>query len=65
MNIAPDIRNSSEEERRTYVKNRYPCIADCDLCGICAAFHGKDPELAYHEYILGYRSFEDVSKDCR
>lgn len=65
MTIAPDIRNSSEEERRTYVKDRYPCIADCDLCGLCTVFHGKDAEAAYRDYILGDLSFEEVSKDYR
>ena len=28
MNLAPDINNSSIEERREYIKNRFPCIAD-------------------------------------
>ena len=44
MTDAPDIRNSSEEERRKYIKDRYPCIADCDMCGLCTVFRGKDAE---------------------
>ena len=39
---APEIVNSTEEERRAYVKERFPCIADCDMCGLCTVFHGKD-----------------------
>mgnify|MGYP007056210403 CR=1 FL=1 len=35
MTAAPDIMNSTAEERRNYIKNRFPCIADCDMCGIC------------------------------
>ena len=45
MTDAPDIRNSSEEERRKYIKDRYPCIADCDMCGLCTLCHGKNAEL--------------------
>ena len=61
MNTAPDIKESTLEERREYIKNRYPCISDCDMCGLCKIFHGKDPENAYDDYIKGIRSFEDVS----
>ena len=61
MNTAPDIKESTLEERREYIKNRYPCISDCDMCGLCKIFHGKDSENAYDDYIKGIRSFEDVS----
>ena len=61
MNTAPDIKESTIEERREYIKNRYPCISDCDMCGLCKIFHAKDPENAYDDYIKGIRSFEDVS----
>ena len=65
MTAAPDIMNSTAEERRIYIKNKFPCIADCDMCGICSVFHGKDAEVAYEAYIRGERSFEDVSMDYR
>lgn len=65
MTTAPDIRNSSVEERRTFIKSKYPCISDCDMCGLCKVFHGKDPELAYNDYILGKRPFDEVSGDYR
>ena len=65
MITAPDILNSTTEERRNYIKERFPCIADCDMCGICYVFHGKDAEVAYEAYIRGERSFEDVSMDYR
>ena len=61
MTAPPDIRNSTAEERRNYIKERFPCIADCDMCGICTVFHGKDAEVAYDAYIRGERSFEEVS----
>ena len=65
MNSAPDISGSSVEERREYIKSRYPCIADCDMCGLCTVFHGKDAELAYEDYINGKRTYEEVSSDYK
>lgn len=65
MTYAPDIENSSETERRKYIKDRYPCISDCDMCGLCIVFHGKDPEVAYSDYIVGRRSFEEVSENYK
>ena len=65
MNNEPDIISSTEEERREYIKNRFPCIADCDMCGLCRVFRGKDPENAYHDYIKGIRTFADVSDDYK
>ena len=55
MNTAPNVHESTIEERREYIKNRYPCIV----------FHGKDPENAYDDYINGKRSFMDVSEDYK
>lgn len=65
MTIAPDIISSTEEERRSFINKRFPCIADCDMCGLCAVFHGKDAETAYDDYIKGKRSFMDVSEDYK
>lgn len=65
MNTAPEISESTTEERRSYIKDRYPCISDCDMCGLCKVFHGKDPENAYADYINGKRSFMEVSADYR
>lgn len=62
---APKIDTSSENERRIFIKDKYPCIADCDMCGLCKVFHGKDPENAYDDYIKGIRSFADVSDDYK
>ena len=59
---APEINASTVEERRAYIKERFPCIADCDMCGLCTVFRGKDAEQAYDDYIMGMRSFMDVSE---
>lgn len=62
---ALEIKDSTEEERRQYIKETFPCIADCDMCGLCTVFKGKDPELAYADYIKGIRSYLEVSGDYR
>ena len=61
----PEIENSTEEERREYIKNTFRCTADCDMCGLYTVFRGKDPEVAYADYINGKRVYLDVSKDYR
>ena len=65
MGNAPEIKDSTVEERRAYIKKRFPCIADCDMCGLCKVFHGKDAETAYADYINGDRDFAEVSADYR
>jgi hypothetical protein len=59
----PEIGTSTVEERREYIKGRFRCIANCDECGLCVIFRGKDPESAYADYIQGNRPFTAVSKD--
>lgn len=61
----PDIETSTSEERRQYINDTFKCIADCDMCGLCVVFRGKDPELAYEDYINGKRNFMDVSADYK
>ena len=65
MGTAPEITASTPDERRAYIKMRFPCIADCDMCGLCKVFHGKDAETAYADYINGDRSFAEVSADYK
>ena len=60
-----EVASSTEEERREYIKETFPCIADCNMCGLCAVFKGKDPELAYADYISGKREYMEVSEDYR
>ena len=65
MDKAPLMGKSTVDERREYIKNRYPCISDCDMCGLCKVFHGKDPELAFRDYIEGVSTFEEVASMYR
>ena len=52
MITPPDIANSTIEERRAFIKAKFPCIADCDMCGLCKVFRGQDAEHAYGDYII-------------
>ena len=65
MLTAPDITASTAEERRAFILARYPCIADCDMCGLCKVFRGMDAEHAFADYISGRRSYMDVSAEYR
>jgi len=65
MGNAPEIENSTIEERRKYITERFQCIAECDMCGLCTVFYGKDAEQAYDDYIVGKRSFMEVSEDYK
>lgn len=62
MGNPPEIIQSTIDERREYIKKRYPCISDCDMCGLCTVFRGKDPELAYRDYIEGESINDRVRK---
>lgn len=48
------------EERRDFVRERYQCISNCDLCGLCALFHGRDAQTALTDYIDGKAELRDV-----
>ena len=48
---APEITYSTAEERREFIRKKYPCIADCDMCGLCKVFRGRDAEHAFEDYI--------------
>ena len=65
MPDAPEINRSTVDERRAFIKDKFPCLADCDVCGLCKVFHGNDPENAYEDYINGRRSFSEVSGDYK
>lgn len=62
---APSITTSTADERRSYVRERYVCISNCDLCGICATFHGRDVEQALQDYIDGHAELREVLKRYR
>ena len=61
----PELESSTADERRRFVRTKYPCIANCEQCGQCAIFHGHDAETAFADYINGRREFAEVLKDYR
>lgn len=62
---APAVGDSTKEERLAWVHDTYVCIADCDMCGICASFHGKEPDLAFADYINGKAEMLEVAARYR
>lgn len=63
--MAPSIADSTREERLAYVRERYRCISDCDLCGLCKIFHGRDIEDALEDYIEGAEELRNVMMGLR
>ena len=59
------IKNTSKEQREEYIKNTYHCISDCDNCGLCKIFHGKQPEIIFADYIEGLREFIDIANEYK
>lgn len=62
---APDIHNSTKEERLNYVQQAWRCMANCDLCGKCSILKGRDAETVYKDYIEGKKSYVEVSIELR
>lgn len=65
QHTAPELRDSTREERENFIKDHYPCISDCDACGICAVFHGRDPLLVFRDYIDGKRGYMEILQEYR
>jgi hypothetical protein len=61
----PEIEESTREEREQCIRSMFQCKGDCDACGLCQVFHGKEPEIAYQDYIDGKRSFLEISMEYR
>ena len=62
---APDINNSTKEERRAYVLEAWKCLNDCEACGKCRILRGRDPETLYADYIDGKRSYIEITLQIR
>ncbi len=62
---APDIHNSTAEERCKYVREAWKCMGNCEICEKCSILKGRDAEVVYEEYIEGRRSYAEVSMELR
>ncbi len=63
--MPPEIEKSTVEERAAYIREKYHCISDCDNCGLCQMFRGKDPEVAFADYIDGKSDYLEVIQRYR
>lgn len=63
--MEPDINTSTKEERLAYINKTFWCRSDCDSCGICQVFRGKEPLLVFADYIEGKRTFREISQEYR
>ncbi len=62
---APDIHNSTREERLEYLRDAWKCLGNCEICGKCSVLKGRDEEKVYSDYIEGRRSYIEISMELR
>ena len=62
---APDIEQSTQEERLAYVREAWQCMHNCELCGKCHILKGRNVETLYAEYIEGKKSYREVTLEIR
>ena len=63
--MIPDIGQSTREEREQYIKEAFRCRSDCENCGICKVYRGKDPQLVFADYIDGTKTFFEIQAEYR
>ena len=61
----PSIETSTREERQAYVREKWECMHNCELCGKCHVLKGRDEEILYADYIDGKRSYMDITLEIR
>ncbi len=62
---APDIEQSTREERIAFVREQWKCLHNCELCGKCHILKGRDEEELYADYIDGKRPYMDITLEIR
>ena len=62
---APNIDNSTKDERRAYVLEAWKCLHCCDECGKSRIPRRRDAETLYADYIEGKRSYIDITLEIR
>ena len=61
----PEITHSTREERYQYIAETFRCRHNCELCGICQVYGGKEPLIVYEDYIEGKEDIYDISRRYR
>lgn len=60
------IENTTKETRKKHIDTMFHCRGgDCDNCGVCSIFKGKDPLLVFEDYIEGKKEFDEVYQPFR
>ena len=62
---APEISESTRQEREQFIYDNFYCRGNCDICGLCQIYHGPPLDLGYEDYIDGKRSFQEISQEYR
>ncbi len=55
----------SAQDRLAYVREKWECMHNCELCGKCHILKGRDAETLYADYIEGKRSYIDITLELR
>lgn len=63
--MIPEITTSTKEEREQYIKMHFACKSNCEICGICQMYRGKDPLIVYKDYIDGKTDYFEIAKRYR
>ena len=61
----PDIETSTREERQAYVREKWECMYNCELCGKCHILKERDAETLYADYKKKKRSYMDITLEIR
>lgn len=61
----PELETSTREERLAFIQKKYRCRADCDACGICATFGGREPVVVFADYIEGKTPYREILQRYR
>ncbi len=56
----PGVEESTKEDRQKAIETMFRCISDCDSCGLCKIFRGKEPAMVFQDYIEGKCSFREI-----
>ena len=55
----------SAQDRLAYVREKWECMHNCELCGKCHILKGHDAETLYADYIEGKRSYIEITLEIR
>ena len=61
----PSIETSTLEERLDYVRTKWECMHNCELCGKCHILKGRNAETLYADYIEGKRAYMQITLEIR